>query len=155
MATQYSPDARRYTNSPLVENTNEPHLRDLLKQLASDGGDLVRSEMALAKLEMRDMARELATDSAKLGIAFTLALTGALALVAAGIIALGNALDGNYALSALIIGAVLLAIGAVMARTGMKGLRNGPRAQETKHSLQRDREFVRREMQEFKQHIRS
>ncbi|HUF50603.1 MAG TPA: phage holin family protein [Longimicrobiales bacterium] len=152
MSTQYSRDTRR---PPLADSAREPQLRDLLKQLASDGGELVRNEMSLAKLEMRDMARELAADSAKLGMAVALAMTGALALAAAGIIALGNALDGRYALAALIIGAILLAIGAVLARTGMTGLSNGRGTPRTKQSLRRDRAFVRRELQELRQNIRS
>ena len=153
MATQYGPDTRRHTRPPLVDS-NEPHLRDLLKQLASDGGDLVRNEMALAKLEIRDMARELTADAAKLGMAIALALTGALTLVAAATIGLGDLID-SYFLAALIIGVVLLAIGGILARKGMKGLRDGHGPQEIRHSLQRDREFVRHEMQEFKEQIRS
>ena len=153
MATQYGAETRRPTRTPLAD-AHEPHLRDLLKQLASDGGDLVRNEIALAKLEMRDMARELTADAAKLGIAIALALTGALTLVAAATIGLGDLID-NYFLAALIIGVVLLAIGGILARKGMNGLRSGHGPSDVRQSLRRDREFVRHEMQEFKQHIRS
>jgi hypothetical protein len=133
----------------------EPQMRDLLKQLAAEGTNLVRSEVALAKLEMRDMAREVALDSAKLAAAIGIAIVGALALVAAAIIGLGNLLDGRYALAALIIGALMLAVGGALAAAGMRGLKNVPRPQETVRSLRRDREWAAREAREFKEEIRS
>jgi hypothetical protein len=144
-------------DGPLVgTQDDQPHIRNLLKQLAEEGGDLVRGEVALAKLEMRDMARDLALDSARLATAIGLALTGGLALLAAAIIALGNLLGGQYALSALIIGAAMLLIGGVMARSGIKGLKEGKhRPEETVRSLKQDREWASREVQEFKDEIRS
>jgi hypothetical protein len=138
-----------------VPASDEPQMRELLKQLAADGGALLRNEMALAKLEMRDMAREIALDSAKLAGALALAMTGALALVAAAVIGLGILLDGRYALSALIIGVVLLLVGGLLARAGMQGLKNMPKAEETTRSMQRNKEWASAEIQEFKQEIRS
>jgi hypothetical protein len=128
---------------------------DLLKQLAGQSGDLVRNEMALAKLEMRDMARQLARDSAKVGAAIALAAVGGLALVAAAIIALGNLLNGMYALSALIIGVLFLVVGAVMARSGMEGLKSPPKPDETVRTMQENKEWASREAREFKEEIRS
>jgi hypothetical protein len=144
------------TNGPAV--TNEPPMGDLLKQLASEGGDLVRSELALAKLEMRDMAREVALDTAKLAGALGLALTGGLALLAAAVIGLGNLLGGfgrHYALSALIIGGVMLLIGGLLARTGMAGLRNAPKPEQTVRSVQETKDWAGREARQFKEEIRS
>lgn len=153
MATQQRIDPR--TNGPLIGAPEEPQVRDLLKQLATEGSDLMRSEMALAKLEMRDMAREVALDSAKLVAAIGLALTGALALVAAAVIGLGHALDGRFGLSALIIGAVMLVIGGLLARGGMAGLKNMPKPEETVRSMKANKKWASRELQEFKQEIRS
>jgi uncharacterized membrane protein YqjE len=146
--TTIQTDGRRFSNE-------DPGTRDLLKQLAAQGADLVRSEVALAKLELRDMARELARDSAKVGAAIGLALAGALALLAAAIIGLGNLLDGRYALSALILGALLLVVGAVLARAGMAGLKSPPKPEQTVESLQENRDWARREVREFKEEIRS
>jgi high-affinity K+ transport system ATPase subunit B len=135
--------------------SDEPQMRDLLKQLAGEGTDLVRNEISLAKLEMREMAREVALDSAKLAASLGLALIGVLALLAAAIIGLGNVLDGRYALSALIIGVIMVAIGGVLASAGIKGLKNVPQPDATKRSLQRDKEWASREAREFKEGIRS
>jgi hypothetical protein len=136
----------------------EPAMSDLLKQLASEGGDLVRSELALAKLEMRDMARELAVDSAKVGAAIGIAASGALVLLAAVVIGLGIALGGgagNYALSALIIGGVMLLVGALTARSGLAGLKNPPKPDQTVQSVQTTKDWASREAREFKEEIRT
>jgi uncharacterized membrane protein YqjE len=138
---------------PLVDN--EPPIRDLLKQLATQGTDLVRGEVALAKLELRDMARDMAFASAKVAGALVLVLAGALALLAAAIIGLGNLLNGQYALSALIISVVVLVIGGILARAGIAGLRNPPRPDQTVASLKRDRAWAGREAREFRDEIRS
>jgi hypothetical protein len=145
------------TNGPAALN-GEPAVRDLLKQLAGEGGDLVRNEMALAKLEMREMARELAVDTAKVAGALGLALAGALALLAAAVAGLGYALGGlgsHYALSALIVGAVMLIIGGLMARNGIAGLKNPPKPDQTVRSVQTTKEWAGREAREFKEEIRT
>lgn len=147
------PRLTRGDGRPAVEG--EPPIRDLLKQLAAQGTDLVRGEVALAKLEMRDMARDVALDSAKVAGALALAFAGALALVTAAIIGLGNLLDGQYALSALIIGVAMLAIGGILARAGLTGLKQPPRPDETIRSLKRDREWAGREVRHFKEELRS
>jgi uncharacterized membrane protein YqjE len=132
-----------------------PQLSELLKRLAGEGTALVRSEISLAKLEMREMAREVVLDSAKLAAAIGLAMVGLLALVTAAIIGLGNLLNGQYGLSALIVGVVLLAIGGGLAAAGIKGLKDVPKPEETMRSLQRDREWAAHEAREFRDEIRS
>ena len=157
MATQHRIDPRvTSSDGPSIPAREEPHVRDLLKQLAGDGSELIRNEMALAKLEMREMARELAADSAKVGMAIGIALSGALVLLAAAVIGLGHVLDGRFGLAALIIGVVMLAAGALLATAGMKGLRDMPRRPEqTVRSLERDGRWARREIREFKEEVRS
>ena len=157
MATQQRMDPRLTATEGALSGTNqESQVRDLLKQLAGDGSDLVRNEIALAKLEMRDMARELAVDSAKLGTALGLALSGGLVLMAAAVIGLGHLLGGRFGLAALIIGAVMLLVGGILARGGIDGLRNMPRKPEqTAASLRRDKQWVRHELREFKEEVRS
>jgi hypothetical protein len=137
---------------------NEPPMGDLFKRLAADSGDLIRNELALAKLEMREMARELAADSAKVGIAIGLAVAGLLVLLAAAVIGLGSllgGLGGHYALSALIIGGLMLAVGGVMARTGMAGLKNPKKPEQTVQSVQETRAWASREARQFKEEMRS
>jgi hypothetical protein len=136
----------------------EPPMSELLKQLAAEGGDLVRSELALAKLEMRDMGRELAADAAKVGAAVGLAVAGAFVLLAAAVIGLGSilgGLSGHYALSALIIGGLMLLVGGIMARSGLAGLKNPPKPEQTVDSVHETKNWASREVRQFKQEIRS
>ena len=91
----------------------------IFKRLTGDSADLVRHEVALAKAELRETGSMLAADAAKVGAALALALAGALALTAFLVIALGNLLDGRYWLSALLVGAVMLAVGAVLAKNAV------------------------------------
>lgn len=155
MATQHRLDTHVGSNGPLISTREEPGTRELLKQLATDGSELFRSEMALAKLEMRDMAREVALDSAKLGAALGLALIGGLALVTAAIIGLGHLLGGRFGLSALIISVIFLAVGGIMAKGGINGLKQRSGPEQTVQSLKRDKEWASREVKDFKEHVRS
>ncbi|HSJ08679.1 MAG TPA: phage holin family protein [Longimicrobiales bacterium] len=156
MATQRTIDSRDGLHAEsLIGTTDERGTRDLLKQLANEGSELFRNEMSLAKLEMRDMAREVALDSAKLGSALGLTLIGGLALVTAAIIGLGHLLDGRFGLSALIIGVLFLVVGGIMAKAGINGLRERSGPEQTIQSLKRNKEWARREVREFKEEIRS
>jgi hypothetical protein len=155
MATRPRFDTRPVHGDGAGSTRDEPQMRDLLRQLAGEGGDLLRNEMALAKLEMRGMAREIALDSARVGGALALAFVGALALVAAAIIGLGTLLGGMYALAALIVGVVFLLTGGILARSGIAGLKNPPKPEETARSMRRNREWASQEIQQFKEEIRS
>ena len=156
MATQHHPihrgDGR---NQRRIAPTPEPPVGDLIRQLGAEGATLVRNEVALAKLEIREMARELALDSARLVAAIALALAGVLAVLAAIVVALGNALDGRYALSALIVGVVMLAVGALLARGGIAGLKHPSRPEHTVATLKSTSDWVREEISDFTEEIRS
>jgi hypothetical protein len=99
-----------------------PSITALLKRLGNESGELMRAEIALAKLEFRELARQAAVDGAKVGAAAALALVGGIILGAAGVLALGDALGGHYALAALSLGVLLLGIGALLARSGIRGM---------------------------------
>jgi len=130
-----------------------PSISGLLKRLGNETGDLVRAELALAKLEFRELARQAAVDGAKVGAAAALALVGVLALAAAAILALGDALDGRYGLAALAIGIVLLAVGGLLAWSGIRSMAGtrGPAA--TRATLRQDREWAARELRDFRKEL--
>jgi uncharacterized membrane protein YqjE len=131
-------------------------MRDLLRQLADDGADLVRGEIALAKLEMKETARSFALDAVKLAAALALAWVGGLALTAFLIIGLGNLMGGAYWASALIVGVVLLAIGGLMAQRGIAGLQgNSIKPDATVESLQEDKRWASQEVRGLKESLKS
>ena len=131
----------------------EPPLAELLKRLTTDAGDLVRAEMTLAKAELRQAGSTLAKDATKVGVAAGLALAGALALTAFMIVGLGAALD-NYWLAALIVGAVLLAIGGFLAKSAVSDIkRRGIMPAQTVDSLREDAQWAKQEAAAVKREL--
>lgn len=134
-----------------VGGASDASLGDLLKRLTSDSADLVRHEVALAKAELRETGSMLAADGAKVGAAVGLALAGALALTAFLVIGLGNLLDGRYWLSALIVGAVMLAVGALLAKNAVNDVkRRGLAPRQTIATLREDKAWAGREARDLK-----
>ncbi|NLG61859.1 MAG: phage holin family protein [Candidatus Cloacimonetes bacterium] len=141
---------------PHSGNGAAPGLTDLFRLLADDASALVRGEVALAKLEMREAARGLVRDSSKLAIAFALAWFGGIALTAAAVIGVAHLLGGRFGSAALIVGVVFLAIGGVLARSGMRAFSSGElKPEATLASLDRTTSWAKRELREMKQELTS
>jgi hypothetical protein len=155
MAIQHHSIHRGDGRAPRMIAPADPPVGDLIRQLGTDGATLVRNEVALAKLEFREMAREIAVDSARLFGALAFALAGLLALLASAVVALGNALGGRYALAALITGVIMLAIGALLGRSGIAGLKRASKPDQTVAALKSTSDWVKDEINDFKQEIRS
>ena len=56
----------------------EPPLRELFRQLSDDANRLVRQEVELGKVELRESAKGLAKDATKIGTAVGMGLLGAM-----------------------------------------------------------------------------
>ena len=133
----------------------ERPLGELFRDLAADGAALMRQEVALAKAELRETTSALTRDLVRIMIAAGVALVGVLALVAFVIVALGDALD-NYWLSSLIVAVVFLAVGALLARGAAKDMKERDlKPQATVETLQADKAWAQREMQDLKQRVRA
>ena len=123
----------------------EPSLGELFKRLSTDTSELIRQEMSLAKVEMREAGATLASDATKIGIAVGLALTGVLAVGAFAIVGLGD-LFNNYWLAALIVGVLFLAIGGYLARNAINDVkRRGLKPDRTVETLREDASWVKQE----------
>jgi hypothetical protein len=134
---------------------DDPSLTALLRQLGTDSSALIRSEIALAKLEAQEMARTAALEGAKVGAAIALATVGGLALVTWLILALGDVMGDHYATAAAVVGVVFLVIGGVLAKKGVDGLKSGAvKPDDTIRTLQEDKRWASQQVQEFKSHIR-
>ena len=146
---------RRFDVSVNGNGTNEVPIGDLFKQIGQDASTLVRQEITLAKLELRESAKGLAQDAGKLGAAAGLGLLGALALVAFVIVGLGDLID-NYWLSALIVAVLLLGGAALLARGALAHMkRNSLAPEETVQTLREDQRWAKREVQNFKQSMKA
>jgi hypothetical protein len=139
---------------PATRPAGEPSIGDLFKQLSTDTGELVRQEVALAKAEMRQAGATLARDGAKVGIALGLALAGFLSVTAFLVAGLGRLLGGHIWLSALIVGVVFLAVGAVLAKNALADIkRRGLVPAQTAASLRDDAAWAKSEAREVKREM--
>lgn len=133
-----------------VTGEDDASIRLLLRRLGTDTETLLRAEVALAKLEFRELARQAALDGAKIGAAVAVAFVGGLAIVAWLVLALGDVLGDSYGIAALLVGIVLVLAGALLARSGMRGLQREKGPKETVATLQEGKQWAQRELQELR-----
>jgi hypothetical protein len=144
-----------YRGNGRYEVETEEPVSVLLKRFGQDASTLVRQEIALAKLEVRESAKGLAKDAGKLGAAAGLGLLGGFALLAFIIVGLGDLIN-NYWLSALIVAVLLLGAAAIMAKGALANMKkNNLKPEETVQTLIEDKRWAKREAQEFKQSMKA
>jgi hypothetical protein len=96
--------------------TEDRSAGDLVRQLSEQVSVLVRGELKLAQLEMIRKGRQAGSGAGLLGGGALVALYGAGCLIACVVLALSGVVPAWAA--ALIVGAVLLAVAAVLALLG-------------------------------------
>jgi len=116
---------------------------ELVKQVTEQVSTLVRDELKLAQLEMTRKFREAGKGAGMMGGGALIALYGVACLIACVIIAISHVLQAW--LAALIIGAALLVIAAVVAAIGRSHLKKAtpPTPTEAVESVKTDVEEVR------------
>jgi uncharacterized membrane protein YqjE len=102
-------------------NGGDASTGELFKRLSEQTSTLVRQEVDLAKAELSEKGKQVGTGAGMFGTAGILGYTGFLAITAAIVLALNEALDGW--LAALIVGAVYLAIAGAAALVGRDRIR--------------------------------
>lgn len=133
--------------------TTEPSLGELFKRLTTDTTELIKAEMTLAKVEMREVGATLGRDASQIGIALALALVGALAVATFLIIGLGDLFD-NYAVAALLVGIVVLGVAGYLARSAIDDIkRRGLKPQKTVQTLRDDATWAKEEGRELKKEL--
>ena len=133
--------------------TSDPSLGELFKRLTTDTTELIKAEMTLAKVEMREVGSTLGRDASKIGIAAGLALIGALALATFLIIGLGDLFD-SYAVSALLVAVVMLGVGGYLAKSAMDDVkRRGLKPQKTVQAVRDDVAWAKEEGRELKREL--
>lgn len=132
----------------------EESIRGRVRGLAEDSADLVRQEINLAKLEMKELGSQFAQDAVKIGIAAGVAAVGALALTTFLILVIGLLLDGAFWAGALIVGAVFLLIGGLLAKNAIDDLREREwKPDETMETLKEDQRFAKSEANDFRRRM--
>lgn len=133
--------------------SGDPALGDLFRQLAQDSATLVRQEMALAKAELKSNVKSVARDAVMVGVGGILALVGALVLLAFLVVAVGDALD-NYWLGALIVGAVFVIVGGLLAMSNLKKLKHEEVAPtRTLETLKEDKQWLQSEIKQARRDL--
>jgi uncharacterized BrkB/YihY/UPF0761 family membrane protein len=106
-----------------MQRTNDDRsLGDLFGDLARDMGTLVSQEMTLARKELTDKASQVGKDVAILAVGGLVAYAGLLAIIAAIIFLMADRGVPLW-ISALIVGALVAGIGALLVQRGITALR--------------------------------
>ena len=130
----------------MQERRDDRSLGELFAELAQETGTLVRQEVELARVELGQKASRVGRDIAALAVGGAVAYAGVLALVAAAILALGEA-GLPWWLSALIVGLVVAGVGYALiarARTALQQADLAPR--QTVETLKEDREWAKEQI---------
>ena len=122
--------------------TDQP-MADLIRQASEQTAALVRQEIRLAQVELREKGKHAGLSAGLFGGGGLLALYGLGALVLAAIFALGLAVPGWAA--ALIVAALLFAVSGVLALSGKKQIDQArpPKPEQAIESTQRDVDEVK------------
>ncbi len=96
---------------------------ELVKLVAEQVSTLVRDELKLAQLEVAGKAKKAGSGAGMMGGGALIALYGVACLIACAIIAISHELQAW--LSALIVGAFLLLVAAVVTAVGRQRMRQG------------------------------
>lgn len=100
------------------QGTDDKSMGELVQALSQQTATLVRQELQLAQLEMKEKGKRAGIGAGLFGGAGGVALYGVGAIVAAIVLLLGTALEPWIA--ALIVGVALLAVAGALALTGKK-----------------------------------
>ena len=117
-------------------------LGELLKQLGTDIGALVRGELALARKETKDALQAVRNATVVVALGAVLSLLALGTLTAAAVLALADRM-GN-APAALLVGLVLGAVAAGAVFWGVRRLRTVPvKPEKTLESLEETKEWMK------------
>jgi hypothetical protein len=124
------------------DGRDDRSLGDLFADLVRELGELVRQEAQLAKAELRQNASQAGRAIAALVVGGAIVYAGVLALLAAAILGLGQA-GLPWWLAALVVGVVVVVIGAIVTTRGRAALQTTALApQQTIETLKEDRAWV-------------
>jgi uncharacterized membrane protein YqjE len=119
-------------------NMEDASLGQLTGELSQQVSRLVRDEIRLAQVEMRDKGKRFGTGAGLMGAGGVLSLFGFGCFVTAAVLALDLAWPAW--LSAVVVGVVLLIVAGIVGATGRKQMRRGapPLPREAMESTRED-----------------
>ena len=141
----YQYDRNGYTTTQKTHREDEPSIGALFTNLSQNFSTLVRDEIRLAQVEMKEKGQKAVSSIVSLAIGGFIAYAGFLVLLAAAVFGLSYYMWTW--LAALIVGVVVALIGTVMLVSGLGRLREiDPAPQQTIETLKEDRDWIKRQV---------
>jgi uncharacterized membrane protein YqjE len=129
----------------MEQSRDDRSLGELFSELSRQTSTLIRQEVALAKVEMKQKGAEVGKDVGMMAAGGALAYAGLLALIATVIIILAEFIP--WWLSALIVSLVVLGVGGMLIQRGMSALKQTSMAPEqTIETLKEDKEWAKKQL---------
>lgn len=125
----------------------ESSMKELISEFMDEGKRFLRSEITLAKSDLRAEMQKVQKGGISVGIGAGLAVAGGLILCAFLVLALATFMPAW--LSALIVGAVFVGIGAAVAMAGVKRIKTAD-PKKSMDRIQEDRQWLMSTAQEAK-----
>jgi uncharacterized membrane protein YqjE len=134
-----------YTQTSTSYRQDQRSLSDLFADLSQKAGLLVRQEVQLAKVEMREKATEYGREIAWIAIGAVLANAALLALVAAVILGLSEFMEPW--LAALLVAGAVAIIAALLVGKGLSALKEmNPVPERTVATIKEDKEWLAQQL---------
>ncbi|MBI1295343.1 phage holin family protein [bacterium] len=141
----YEYEQNGYTTTQETRRDAEPSIGDLFTNLSQNFSTLIRDEIRLAQVEMKQKGKKAMSGIISLAVGGFVAYAGFLVLLAAAVVGLSYYMWTW--LAALIVGVVVALIGTVMLVGGLSRLRNiDPAPQQTIETLKEDRDWAKRQV---------
>ena len=129
----------------MEQSRDDRSLGELFSELSRQTSTLIRQEVALAKVEMKQKGTEVGKDVGMMAAGGALAYAGLLALIATVIIILAEFMP--WWLSALIVSLIVLGVGGMLVQRGMSALKQTSMAPEqTIETLKEDKEWAKKQL---------
>lgn len=138
------------TTIPESRQTSDARVFTLVRRLADEVTTLFTKEIALLKVETSNAIREAQTGIGSMAAGGAVLYAGFLFLLVSAFLGLSLVVEGW--LAALIVGAVVAIIGAIMLASGRRKLEaSSLKPEYTQAALQKDREMLKRTIHESHQ----
>jgi len=128
----------------ITQTRDDRSLGELFAELTREIVTLVRQEAALAKTEMSEKASRIGKHIGMMAVGGAVAYAGLLAILAGIIITLAQQTEMEWWASALLVGAIVAAVGGFLVWKGLDALKHVDMApRETIETLKEDKQWVR------------
>ena len=123
---------------------------EAISKLSGSALELVKSEIALMRVEITQASKKLSRDANMAAIFGGLTIASVFPFLAFAVIGLGLLLDGQYWLSSLIVAVICAAIGAIGAYIAIKKFKQDTDLPHSRRALKQDPKSIAAKISEIK-----